>query len=60
MSNQSMTDAIVTMMRNAGITVDDVKIALDGGNDDSPTVADYVDKCLAALGSQASRRSYRT
>ncbi len=59
-TDDSMLDAIATMMRASNIDLDALATHLDGATSNGPTIADYAERCLTALKSKNSRRSYRT
>jgi site-specific recombinase XerD len=59
-TDDSMLDAIATMMRASNIDLEALAAHLDGATDDGPTIADYAERCLTPLKSEDSRRSYRT
>ena len=60
MADQKLTEAIVQMMDAGKVSVADLIAAMDPDGSVQSTVAEYAERCLMALRSNDSRRSYRT
>lgn len=60
MADQKLTEAIVQMMDAGKVSVADIIAAMDPDGSVQSTVAEYAERCLTALRSNDSRRSYRT